>query len=167
MLGKGGEAWVYGVPTEPGLAAKIYRHISQEQVRKLAAMIANPPRDPMAAKRHVSIAWPIDILRNAEGNQVVGFLMPRARGARPISDVFGPRNRRQVYPHFNYRHLIYTARNLASTIHAVHDGGCVLGDLKDSNVLVSEAAVVTLVDTDSFQVRDNKHVFRCQVGTPE
>lgn len=44
-----------------------------------------------------------------------------------------------------------------------------IGDLKHSNVLVSQRALVTLVDTDSFQVRDpnSGRIYPCQVGTPD
>ncbi len=46
------------------------------------------------------------------------------------------------------------ARNLAATTRAVHARSYVIGDLKHSNVLVSPKALVTLVDTDSFQAGD-------------
>src|SRR5205807_3008042 len=44
-----------------------------------------------------------------------------------------------------------------------------VGDLNESNVLASETALVTLVDTDSFQVRDPQTgtIHRCPVGKPE
>jgi WD40 repeat protein len=43
----------------------------------------------------------------------------------------------------------------------------VIGDVNESNVLVAEDAIVTLVDTDSFQVNDGTTVYRCTVGKPE
>ena len=44
-----------------------------------------------------------------------------------------------------------------------------IGDLRENNILVNENALVTLVDTDSFQVPDPEHhtIYRCPVGTPE
>jgi hypothetical protein len=41
--------------------------------------------------------------------------------------------------------------------------------VNESNILVSNTALVTLVDTDSFQVRDSNNgvVYRCPVGKPE
>ncbi len=60
-----------------------------------------------------------------------------------------------------------TARNLARAVRSVHSRGYVIGDVNESNVLVAEDAIVTLVDTDSFQVNDGTTVYRCTVGKPE
>ncbi|RME94247.1 MAG: hypothetical protein D6766_06295, partial [Verrucomicrobia bacterium] len=62
-----------------------------------------------------------------------------------------------------------TARNLVIAIRALHERGYVVGDLNESNILVSERALVTLVDTDSFQVWDAETgvLYRCRVGRPE
>jgi len=51
----------------------------------------------------------------------------------------------------------------------LHSRGYVIGDLNESNILVGETALVSLVDTDSFQVPDprNGRVYRCRVGKPE
>ena len=45
--------------------------------------------------------------------------------------------------------------------------GYIIGDVNESNVLVTNQALVTLVDTDSFQVRAPGRLFRCRVGKPE
>ena len=60
-------------------------------------------------------------------------------------------------------------RNLAAAVGALHLRGYVIGDVNESNTLVTESALVTLVDTDSFQVRDPQTglVYRCPVGTPQ
>jgi formylglycine-generating enzyme required for sulfatase activity len=52
---------------------------------------------------------------------------------------------------------------------ALHARGYVVGDVNESNVLVAERSLITLVDTDSFQVRDAQTgvVYRCPVGKPE
>jgi formylglycine-generating enzyme required for sulfatase activity len=51
----------------------------------------------------------------------------------------------------------------------LHTRDYVIGDVNESNVLVADDALVTLVDTDSFQVRalHNGLVYRCPVGKPE
>src|SRR5262249_43516736 len=58
-------------------------------------------------------------------------------------------------------------RNLAAAVRGVHEAGLVIGDLNESNVLVTSQALVTLVDVDSFQVRTADQVFPCRVGKPE
>jgi hypothetical protein len=170
MLGAGGEAWVVLAPPDGKLVAKVYRRPVEAHARKLTAMLANPPDDPMAAQGHVSIAWPVDLLHTLEAaRRVVGFLMPRAPGRRPILDYYNPGRRRQQCPLFNYLYLHRTARNVAAAVRAVHARGYVVGDVNESNLLVTDTSLVTLVDTDSFQVREPQTgaVYRCVVGKPE
>src|SRR5437763_3437402 len=173
-LGAGGEARIYAAPPDSALAAKIYHRPDDAQARKLAVMIAHPPRDPCPggtrARGHSSIAWPLDLLREAGGSRrVVGFLMPCVRGLRPLVEFYNPKLRRQKCPFFDYRYLHRTARNLAAAVSAVHARGHVVGDLNESNVLTSDTALVTLVDTDSFQVHEPQTgaTHRCTVGKPE
>ena len=133
-------------------------------------MLANPPDDPMAAHSHISIAWPLDILSLVYAEQnFTGYLMPRVTGMRPIFNVYNPAMRRKHSPLFSYRYLLRAARNLASAVSALHNRGYVIGDINESNILVSETALVTLVDTNSFQVTDPQtgDVYRCPVGKAE
>lgn len=170
LLGTGGEARIYSVPNEPELVAKIYHQPDAAYAHKLAAMMANPPHDPAQAQGHASIVWPLELLRSVDGkHQVCGFLMPRVHRMRPVMDVYHPGTRRKQAPLFNYAYLHRTARNLAAAVSALHAGGYVIGDVNESNVLVSETALVTMVDTDSFQVRDPESglVYRSPVGKAE
>jgi len=169
-LGRGGEACIYTVPTDAGLVAKVYHKPTPAQARKLEVMLAHPPENPTASLGHISIAWPIELLHSTDASaQVIGFLMPRIQGMRPIIDFYNPRTRRQHCPLFNYQYLIRTARNLASAFAALHASGYCVGDVNESNILVSDTALVTIVDTDSFQVQDpnNGMIYRCHVGKPE
>ena len=178
-LGHGGEARIYAVPQDETLVAKVYHKPSVAHAQKLVAMLANPPENPTAGQGHISIAWPVELLRKATGNdapsgvaqsdRVVGFLMPRVKGMHSILDFYNPKTRRQKCPFFNYTYLHRTARNLAAAFGALHARGYCIGDVNESNILVSDTALVTLVDTDSFQVRepDRGVVYRCPVGKPE
>lgn len=169
-IGVGGEARVFAASSDGRLAAKIYHQATDTQARKLAAMLANPPDDPMSSQEHISIAWPLDLLHKMYGDQgFAGFLMPRVSNMRPLFNVYNPSTRRQELPLFNYLYLHRAARNVSSAVRALHNRGYVIGDINESNLLVTETALVTLVDTDSFQVRDEKTgtVYRCPVGKPE
>src|SRR5262245_48582861 len=105
-LGAGGEARIFAVPSDGALAAKIYHRPDDAQARKLAVMVAHPPRDPMRARGHSSIAWPVDRLLAMGGSRrVVGFLMPRVRGLRPLVEFYNPKLRRRNCPFFDYRYL--------------------------------------------------------------
>jgi len=167
QIAVGGEACIYKV--QGGLLAKIYHKPTDERARKLALMVQNPPKDPMASYGHISIAWPLDLLQTMDGtNRVIGFLMQRAQGDR-IINFYIPKERRSKNPLFSYLYLIRTARNLATAVYALHERGYVIGDVNESNILVLPTALVTLIDTDSFQVRDLSRgiVYRCPVGKPE
>lgn len=169
-IGVGGEGNIYAVQQRDNLAVKVYHRdrLNAERVSKLKTMLAHVPIDPMREKDHASIAWPIDLVHTLNNNQaVVGFLMPRIRNAQPIHHLRDAETR-TVFPSFTYRALCRTARNLASAVRAIHETGNVIGDVNDSNILVTADALVTLVDTDSFQVTDHTdgRVYRCTVGTP-
>ncbi|TAF06427.1 MAG: tetratricopeptide repeat protein [Nostocales cyanobacterium] len=169
-LGRGGEACVYAVPSDEKLVAKIYHKPIITHAHKLQAMIANPPENPTANLGHISIAWPQELLKATDGSDsIIGFLMPRIQRMRPIMDFYNPGNRRQNCPLFNYQYLLRTARNLAAAFAALHTSGYCIGDVNESNILVSDTALVTLVDTDSFQVPDPTQnlIYRCAVGKPE
>jgi WD40 repeat protein/serine/threonine protein kinase len=167
----GGEGAIYEVPHYPNLVAKVYhaQRRTPERIAKLQIMVAHPPVNPTEHLNHPSIAWPTELLRDTATNQLVGFVMPRVRQMLPLSEVYNPRARRRQLPLFNYRYLVRTARNLCAAVQAVHQAGYVIGDLNESNVLVSDQALVTLVDADSFQVRDPETgvVYRSLVGKPE
>jgi formylglycine-generating enzyme required for sulfatase activity len=169
-LGIGGEARIFVVPAHPTLVAKVYHRRAGSCAAKLRAMLANPPSDPTIASGHVSIVWPSDLLLEHDAHGAcVGFLMPRLTGMAPIIDFFHPRTRRSKCPLFNYLYLHRVGRNLAACFHALHEKGYVIGDVNESNILVKETAMVSLVDTDSFQIPDPDQgaVYRCPVGKPD
>jgi DNA-binding helix-hairpin-helix protein with protein kinase domain len=169
-LARGGEALVYRVHGQPALVAKVYTKAHPGYEHKLQWMRGNPPADPNRALGHPSIAWPEDLLRDVNG-RLVGFTMPFVPGAVPALDVLSPRRRAQVLPAFDRRYLHRTARNLALAVHALHSGDYVIGDLNQSNVLVMPSALVTVIDTDSFQVREPRPaqivIYPCPVGKPD
>ena len=173
QLGAGGEAKIYSVDAEPPsvakYAVKIYHRSTQLHEAKLGAMLLNPPEDPLSGA-HTSIAWPLDRVYTVyNGVAFKGYLMARVEGMRPIFTAYNPATRRQQTPFFNYRYLLRAARNLISAARALHLRGVVIGDVNESNILVGETALITLVDTDSFQVPDPQtgKLYRCLVGKPE
>jgi serine/threonine protein kinase len=170
-VGEGGEATVYEVAGRPELLAKVYKPPPRaDYERKLTWMQENPPDDPTSAQGHTSIAWPLELLYNGQ-DQFAGYLMYHIQNAVPVLDVFNPRLRARTLPGFNWRYLHRTARNLAVALEALHTRGYVIGDINESNVMVTPTAMVTLIDTDSFQVQVQsgfrKKTYYCPVGKPE
>lgn len=146
------------------LVAKLYHApLNTAQRRKLQLMIAHPPRDPTLAAGHRSLAWPVDLLLDAN-DQTIGFVMPAIRDSVTLINVANPTLRKK-HTRFNWRYLLRAAANIAAVFEAVHRAGYVIGDVKDANVLINRQALPALVDCDSFQVRRFWRTHLCPVGT--
>jgi serine/threonine protein kinase len=168
-LGSGGQAEVFAIEGKKELAAKIYRNAPGPIERaKLEWMIAHPPAP--AGLPGVLIAWPQDLLLDDHG-RLIGILLPRVEHGVPLITAFNPRLRAQKLPHYQRAQLLLVAQRLATLVETMHQSGYVIGDLNESNVLISSRGEVVLIDTDSFQVRalrDGKVItYRSPVGKPD
>lgn len=160
-----GEAKVWQT-NRNGYLAKIYHNQTPEHVQKLAVMIAHRPKEPNSHLNHISFAWPKSVLKDAQGN-CVDFLMPEIKEGKELIDIYNPKRRKDFKLEVDWRFLHTTALNIASIIEAIHISGYVLGDIKPQNILVNDRALPSIIDTDSFQVRNpkNNKVYRCLVGS--
>lgn len=168
-LAKGGEGRIYAVEGMPDLVAKIYLNPTLENTFKLKCMLDKRPIGAIRNNNHCSIAWPIDNLYDARGI-CVGFLMPFIKGDMnvPLLKLYNPKDRQETWPYFTWKYLLHAAINLSVVIENLHTYGYVIGDINESNILVSDGALVTLVDCDSIQVpSENGQFFRCTVGKAE
>ncbi|MEZ2247387.1 helix-hairpin-helix domain-containing protein [Microcoleus sp.] len=177
-----GEIWK---TNKNGFVAKIYSSVDSILVEKLQVMVDNPPEDTMRKKGHVSIAWPEDLLRDSN-EKFVGFIMPEIGNGQTLINVYNPSQRENVAPGFNWLYLHITALNVAIIIEAIHAKNYIVGDIKPENLLVNSRALVSIVDTDSFQIRHPQikkncpssvsfqirhpqieKIYRCPVGSEE
>ncbi|MDK2413115.1 hypothetical protein QHH03_28945, partial [Aphanizomenon sp. 202] len=94
--------------------------------------------------------------------------MPEIKDGKELIDVYNPRRRKALKLEIDWRFLHTTALNIVSIIEALHAAGYVLGDIKPQNILVNNRALPSIIDTDSFQVKNPKNgkVYRCLVGSP-
>jgi Tol biopolymer transport system component len=166
----GGEGTVHGITNQPDKIAKIYhphKLTDGELAEKLRVMIAYPPDDPMRVHGHLSIAWPES--RVFDNGTFVGYVMPRIKQPYEIIEFYNPAIRRQKHSGFTWRNLHAIARNLAADLAAVHARGYVVGDINQGNIFVNDFSLVTLIDTDSFQIRDPRtgKLYRSKVGKGE
>jgi len=148
-----------------GLLAKVYHQPSVERIQKLEVMLKNPPEEMLAHIGHTSYAWPVAILENEKG-QRVGFLMPEIKQGRQLTEIYNPSLRKRLKLEVDWKFLHTTAYNFALLMESIHRAGYVIGDVKPENILVNPQALPSIIDTDSFQVRDPKgHIYRCPVGS--
>jgi len=159
LIAKGGEGAVYELANNASSVAKIYHTPPSDERRiKLEAMVS------MATPRLLSItAWPSEVLKRPDGS-ICGFLMPSVKGHKDIHTLYGPRSRRQEFPDADWRFLIRAALNIAKAFAAIHEMGCVIGDVNHGGIRVSKDATVKLIDCDSFQILVNHRYFLCEVG---
>jgi DNA-binding helix-hairpin-helix protein with protein kinase domain len=161
VLGKGGEGTVYEVAGQPDRVAKVYhRPASAERAAKIEAMVA------LKSSRLLSLAaWPLDLLRSAQG-QPIGLVMPMVDGHKDIHTLYSPRSRKVEFPSADWRFLIRAAANTARAFAAIHETGCVIGDVNHGGIRISDKATVRLIDCDSFQVSAGGRKYLCEVGVP-
>jgi DNA-binding helix-hairpin-helix protein with protein kinase domain len=165
-IASGGEGKIWR--TNHGHLAKIYNSPpTPESVQKLAVMIAHPPTEPNSHLNQISFGWPKSSLKNSQGD-CVGFLMPEIKGGKELINIYNPQLRKRLKLQIDWRFLHVTAQNLASIIAALHAARYVLGDIKPQNILVNNRALTSIIDTDSFQVRNpnNGKIYRCLVASP-
>lgn len=188
-LGEGGEGTVYACG--PGECVKVYKEVDDPKAleRKLRALVA-----ARTDRLEQAAAWPREIvyagtnirqgaasqtptpqpppppgtnIRQGEGERAVGFTMQRVPDARPVHQVYQARSRQRHFPKADWAFLVRVARNLAACVHFVHEEGLVVGDLNESNVLVSQNGMVRLIDADSFQIERDGFLQTCDVGKGE
>jgi serine/threonine protein kinase len=170
-VARGGEGVIYTVRGRADLVAKVYVPMPGEgREGKLRWMLAHPPDNPGSPAGHAAIAWPNDLLFDGQ-RRFLGYLMPYIQGTVPVLQVFNPRSRAATLPGFDRRYLYRAAHNLARALGALHKSDYYVGDLNESNILVTPSALVTIIDTDSFQVQEPTEetiiIYPCRVGKPE
>lgn len=170
---RGGEGSVHRIRGDGGRVAKIYHagRVTPDLHTKLRVMLDQRPNDARSASQHRSIAW-VDglVFADRSANDLCGFTMPfvdtdEFRQAHAYYDVSD--RTRMFGGDFTWRHLLFAAHNLASAVAAVHAAGHRVGDLRETNLLVAPSALVTLIDCDSFQIRDRRtqRVYPTRVAT--
>ena len=161
QLGSGGEGTVYSISGSPNSVLKIYHpaKLTSELRRKVELMLSIRSRFNNSAL--FSLAWPTDIVNDDKGN-FAGLVMPKVVGD-PINKCYEA-NDFSV----NYEQRICIAKNLCVAVNAVHSAKQTIGDFNPNNIIVNKKiGTVTLVDTDSFHLKNDRGVlFPCTVGLP-
>lgn len=169
-VGRGGEGEVWTILDHYDQVAKIYypSHRTIQKKNKLEIMINNPPIDHTRSfvPPHISLAWPTDILY--QDGEFAGYIMPYIDRSPSLFKISNPRLRREFYSTFDYRYLHRTAQNIAIAVDSMHKKNYIIGDINQNNILVTDRALITFIDTDSIQVYGKENdIYRCTVGVAE
>ncbi|WP_083931318.1 helix-hairpin-helix domain-containing protein [Kaistia granuli] len=158
-IGRGGEGSVFEIKSDDRCVAKIYHQpLNSDKADKIRLM-ASLRNDKISALS----AWPLELLLRRSG-EPIGLLMPKIVGRKDIHHLYSPKSRRADFQRADWRFLVRAAANTARAFAAVHEAGCVIGDVNHGGVLVAQDATVKLIDCDSFQVISNGRKFLCEVG---
>ena len=160
IIGQGGEGAVYEVESDAALVAKVYhKPLSGDRADKIRAM-GSLGNDVLARLT----AWPAGLLTERAAGRPIGLLMPKVLNRKDIHQLYSPKSRRSEFLRADWRFLVRAATNTARAFAAVHEAGCVIGDVNHGGILVAQDATVTLIDCDSFQVSHAGRRFLCEVG---
>jgi DNA-binding helix-hairpin-helix protein with protein kinase domain len=160
-IGRGGEGAVLEIADHPELVFKKYLEpISPEKAEKLRLMAAmyTPELEQYAA-------WVRDLGFDEYG-VMHGFVMKKLSGFVPLHALFSPMDRKRLFPNKGYNFLLHVARNLATAFYRLHESGLAVGDVNEGNILINANGLVAFIDCDSFQVKNDRKTFYCEVGVP-
>lgn len=159
QLGRGGEGSVFAIKNSPNLVAKVYH---QTPPRDKAEKILNMVR--LGNERLLNLStWPLASYYSDNGI-LSGFIMARLINHHSLYELYSPRLRLEKFPKADWRFLVHASMNVARAFKVIHDAGHVIGDVNHGNLVVAQDATVRFIDTDSFQVFDNKKYWFCEVG---
>ena len=162
-VGRGGEGDVFLLEGNDSIAVKIYTLNSLgDRPEKINAFVQEK-----LYERATQVAFPIAIVCDSTNGKFIGFTMKMVTNCKPLHELYAPGSRKIHFPKTDYRFLVRTASNIARAVAAVHATSCVIGDINHSGILVSEKALVSLIDADSFQVKASSGNYLCKVGVPE
>lgn len=176
-IGKGGEGEIYEVTGSGNYVAKLYNE------KKFTPNAANlSPREELCEKVKtmvkqrvdpyvngvLTIAWPQDALFD-HNKRFVGYIMHKTKSHHHLFDASRKRERGELFPKYTWRTAITLAYNLALVTKRLHDADVIIGDFNANNIMINEEGYITLIDTDSFTIRNSEtgRVFKCTVGVPD
>lgn len=163
-IGIGGEGKIYRIAnaSRKDQVAKIYHRLPDiEKQNKLLAMI-KAQTDAL----HGVSAWPIEVLTDSKSSNICGFTMNEVSDGEPLHHFYSPAWRKQHQPHASWGSLVALTANIAAGFSVLHRMGILVGDVNPNSIRVRKNGRVTVIDTDSFQLRSNNHLYKCRVGVP-
>ena len=160
---EGGQARLYTVPDLPDELVKLYKNPTDECAEKALAMVQTSPTSASVGGGYAQMVWPRGIVYTAAlPREFRGTQIPLIRGKHPLNTLWTTPSPWGTRIRFKDRHL--AGRNIALGVHALHEAGCVVGDLSPANILVGQDMLCAFIDTDSFQFRAGDRVYSADFG---
>lgn len=97
------------------------------------------------------LCWPIDVLRNAEG-QFIGYLMPPAKGEPLHLTVFKQAKLQTHFPSWDKKDLCDLTITILRIIQYLHSMNILMGCINPAAIRIASKDEVYFVDTDNYQV---------------
>lgn len=176
---EGGEGKLFRITKPSSLhdhVAKIYhpQKRTSDRAKKIEYLISNPPSFN-SAQVHQSIIWINNLV--LESNKFAGFIMPYADGIT-LEKLCLPKlppayiaNWKKYDPltKEGINNRLKLCFNIAVAINQIHNTGqYVVVDLKPENIKVRPNGMISILDFDSIEIKENdKVLFPAQVITPE
>jgi hypothetical protein len=160
VLGRGATATIYQAKKGgKDYAAKIFHQGKKINVKKIEAMMANPPKNKFMKIDGLSFlqfAWPTELIYS-DKKEITGFLMPLIDLKNSFSlDVFYDKVLFHKLNSANEVALTFKlaiAKNLASAVADLHKDKHYFIDLKPQNIRVAKGThAVSLLDCDGFSI---------------
>jgi len=190
-LGSGLEAKIYNIIGRQKEVAKIFQKKLDEseqefnrelieKEKKIKYMVKKCPKgslsNPIKGKWKneevdcINIAWPIRLLYDEE-NKFSGYIMPKINTLCKFKQFLI--KRKKYFPNMTKRKLYIIAYNLINGFKNIHDNKVVICDGNPDNFLVNSNGLISFIDTDSYQLKDElsgifkSYVFTKEVNPPE
>lgn len=165
VLGKGGEAEVH-LMKSPELSDTVFKKYlpktiqkhGKETLEKIEAM-----QQIESLRLHPNLSWPR--VKCYDSNKVfIGYTMNKAKGKSFLSLI----NYKNAFPHLTRKKLVAYLINYVKLVDKLHKQGVMIGDYNIMNFFFDpNSDQIYLIDCDSFQVKTDKKLYYCTVGTPD
>lgn len=180
----GQDAAIFSVKESRELAVKVFLKPDSDLENRITAMVEFAEAMDWAYDKAVGIraAWPVAMIRKAEGSAVgyamgweydkavggipvavirkaspvVGYVMPFLSDHRDLFELSEPDGAVDTHSDFSWGRLLNTCRHIATTVAGFHQRGVVVGDISPHNILIDASGIARFVDCDSFGFRDQR-----------
>lgn len=163
LVGKGGEGQVFALDSKPRILVKLFHERSDRATLERKISVLFKEQDLIQNPR---LAWP-QISVYDDQKRWLGYAMRRGNGT-PLSRLAHARLYKKYFPTLNRLEIVTLLLDLVKVVGQLHNRNICLGDINLDNILYDyKSHEITLIDTDSFQLKKGGYTYACPVGKAE